>query len=101
MTEVNRRGVRARQAIARELIRQLKDKPCAVCGIQYPPYVMQFNHVRGVKSYNIGAMQSYSLTRIIEEAAKCEVVCANCHAELTHQGQLDGTTKRGGRKAQD
>lgn len=25
--------------------------------------------------------------RILEEASKCDVVCANCHAERTYQGK--------------
>ena len=67
------------------IIREAKDRPCADCGIQYPYYVMQFDHVRGEKKFNIGGGWNNSIEAILEEIDKCEVVCANCHAERTYQ----------------
>ena len=74
----------------RELLREAKAKPCADCGIQYPYYVMQFDHLPGFEKTvtpsqlpNIG-----SVRRFKEEVAKCEVVCANCHAERTYTRSL-------------
>ncbi|MEV1110084.1 hypothetical protein AB0I95_15785 [Micromonospora sp. NPDC049751] len=69
------------------LVRQAKSKPCADCNVQYPPYVMQFDHVRGEKSFNIGefAGRNISIARMLAEMDLCEVVCANCHAERTHR----------------
>ncbi len=70
----------------REIIRSAKSRPCADCGEQYPYYVMQFDHVRGKKEFNIGAIgPTASRSRLLEEIEKCEVVCANCHAERSHQ----------------
>ncbi len=66
-----------------------KDLPCADCGVKYPPYVMQFDHVRGDKSFNIGSNTGKNFKVLADEIAKCEVVCANCHAERTH-----GPTRR-------
>jgi len=62
-----------------------KDVPCADCGNKYPPYVMDFDHVRGVKSFSI-AQTSYTkpLRDLKREIEKCEVVCANCHRIRTH-----------------
>lgn len=68
-----------------ELFRSLKSKPCADCGVSYGPHVMDFDHVRGEKEYNIGNMQHYSLQRLLDEIAKCDLVCANCHRERTYQ----------------
>ena len=66
------------------VIRQ-KCKPCVDCGIQYNPWQMQFDHIKGSKVDNIGSMQArYSYKRIQEEIDKCDVVCANCHANRTH-----------------
>ena len=62
----------------------MKDRPCADCGIQYPSWVMQFDHVRGEKKFDIAQASSASEKRLLEEIAKCEVVCANCHAERTY-----------------
>ena len=76
------RIVRRRDEVGR-IKREAKDVPCADCGIKYPYYVMQFDHVRGVKLFNLGNTNS-GIKKVIEEIAKCEVVCANCHMERTH-----------------
>ena len=67
------------------LIRGLKNNtPCTDCGKQYPYYVMQFDHVRGNKMFNIADNnQWWSKNRVLAEIEKCEIVCANCHAERT------------------
>ena|SRR4030042_15749 len=68
-----------------EYIKGEKDKPCADCKIKYPPYVMQFDHVRGRKGFTIGShYMKKTMEQIKNEIAKCEVVCANCHAKRTH-----------------
>ncbi len=65
-------------------LNEQKSKPCADCGVQYPPYVMQFDHVRGVKVGSLGVLRrTVGMARLVIEIAKCEVVCANCHAERT------------------
>lgn len=70
----------------REFIRQYKEShPCTDCGIQYPFYVMQFDHLRD-KTMHVGVMVNLgNLNKIKDEIAKCEVVCANCHFERTFQ----------------
>jgi len=74
-------------------IRQAKQKPCVDCDVEYPWYVMQFDHVpeRGDKSFGLGYGQhgTHSLKIIDAEIAKCDVVCANCHAERTHNRIID------------
>jgi len=45
---------------------------------------MQFDHVRGVKSFGIGGRVTSRVETLAAEIAKCDVVCANCHAERTH-----------------
>lgn len=61
-------------------------KPCADCGISYPPYVMQFDHIVDGKRGNVADMarSGFSIENLQAEIAKCELVCANCHAERTH-----------------
>jgi hypothetical protein len=80
--ETNKR-VRAEM---RQFVRSAKDRPCADCGLSYPYYVMQFDHV-GEKQFTIGRYSngSTSYQRMVREVEKCEVVCANCHAERTFQ----------------
>lgn len=66
----------------------LKQKPCMDCGIQYPPYVMDFDHRdRKAKIAGINQMinvHSYSKKKILEEIDKCDLVCANCHRIRTY-----------------
>jgi len=62
----------------------LKQHPCSDCK-ETDPVVLEFDHVRGKKLCNLSAMAqaAYSIRRIDEEIAKCEVVCANCHRRRT------------------
>lgn len=77
---------RPRSWTNRGLIREAKSVPCSDCGIQYPYYVMEFDHVRGEKKFNIGALGVNSKTSVLmEEIQKCDVVCCNCHAERSYQ----------------
>ncbi len=80
----------------RAAVREAKDKPCADCGIHYPYYVMEFDHLdSGAKHFNISAgVTCASYDRIIAEIAKCEVVCANCHAERTHRRRQEQLPER-------
>lgn len=68
----------------RKYVQELKSKtPCTDCGTQYPYYVMEFDHLRD-KSFTIATLANVnSLEHLIEEIAKCEIVCANCHKQRT------------------
>lgn len=83
----NRQRTRDRHAKRTEFVNRLKMKPCADCGVQYNPWVMQFDHVRGDKVTCVSRMRqlSFSIDEIKAEVAKCEVVCSNCHHERTHK----------------
>lgn len=69
----------------RNLVKTGKDKPCTDCGKKYPYYTMQYDHARGVKKYEMSTIFRRSTKIILEEIAKCDVVCANCHTERTYQ----------------
>jgi hypothetical protein len=47
---------------------------------------MQFDHINDDKEYNISMMRRrrMAFAKIVKEMDKCEVVCANCHAERTN-----------------
>ena len=53
--------------------------PCADCGQQYPHYVTDFDHVRGVKRAKVAECTNCSWRVFLEELIKCDLVCANCH----------------------
>lgn len=92
LANVKKRNSR-RKAEIEERLRNLKSNtPCMDCKEQYPFYVMQFDHVRGVKSINLSQVSSnqWSDDRLQEEIDKCEIVCANCHAQRTYERSHDG-----------
>lgn len=74
----------------RKVIKTAKDVPCDDCKVEYPSYVMDFHHVRGVKLFTIGPVAgnaSVSMESLLQEIAKCVVICANCHRIRTHAEQ--------------
>lgn len=76
----------ARYSRTRAILEESKNKPCMDCGIQYPFYVMQFDHRDPtLKLFSLGREAwKYSVEKIKTEIDKCDVVCSNCHAERTH-----------------
>lgn len=67
-------------------INALKSKPCLDCGLIYPSYVMDFDHVNNDKIDSVSTLlRKGCYTKALEEAKKCEAVCANCHRERTHR----------------
>lgn len=83
---------KARRDKHQTIINKAKDVPCADCGVKYPPYVMDFDHVRGQKEFQIGGSLHIGTARLLAEIDKCDVVCSNCHRGRTfRRGQQDGT----------
>lgn len=87
----NKKAILAQQKTLRDnkraFVAAFKNSPCLDCDGEFPPYVMEFDHVRGRKILAISTMvsRSFSLDAIRKEIAKCDVVCANCHRERTHK----------------
>jgi hypothetical protein len=68
-----------------DFVRELKSVPCRDCGIQYPYYVMDFDHLED-KTFNLGsAFNRFGREKLLNEIAKCEIVCSNCHRERTYE----------------
>jgi hypothetical protein len=68
----------------REAIRKLKSKPCMDCGVQYPYYVMDFDH-KGDKVAKVSFLSKGApMEVVLKEIAKCDLVCANCHRIRTY-----------------
>lgn len=67
---------------------------CLDCGYRADPVALQFDHVRGQKLFNIGHEPTRTWPVMEAEIAKCEVVCANCHAIRTHKRRLEARQKR-------
>lgn len=56
---------------------------CAECGYNAHAMALDFDHVRGDKSFGIGANISRSMSALLAELKKVRVVCANCHRVAT------------------
>ncbi|KKM20363.1 hypothetical protein LCGC14_1646200 [marine sediment metagenome] len=61
--------------------------PCEDCGCN-DPRVLDFDHVRGEKSFNLKEAKTRPMAVILAEIKKCAVVCANCHRIRT-QDRID------------
>ena len=65
----------------RDYVRKVKSGPCVDCGQTFHYCVMDFDHVRGKKSFGLATV-SYacrSIEIVMREIAKCDLVCSNCH----------------------
>lgn len=62
----------------------VKHNPCKDCGL-VDPIVMEFDHIGDDKEHNVSRMvdDGYAWSKILQEIAKCEMVCANCHRRRT------------------
>lgn len=70
-----------------DMVNSIKAAPCSDCRVSYSPWIMQFDHLDGkAKIDNVASMihDLKSEAAILNEIAKCELVCANCHADRTH-----------------
>ena len=78
---INAKG-RARAKEKRDWIREYKkDKSCFKCGYNKHIDILEFHHLRDKKGI-ISSMKFHSKKRIIEEMAKCILICPNCHRWL-------------------
>jgi hypothetical protein len=86
---VNRRSKERRAELKGYVTAYLLEHPCVDCG-EPDPIVLEFDHVRGEKLYNVGDIprQACGMATLLAEIAKCEVRCANCHRRATHARRL-------------
>ena len=81
-----RESKNAFRAKRRSWLRELKTgRPCSDCGQVFPPEAMEWDHIPGTDK--LGELSTTFVSRsrklILEEIAKCDLVCANCHAIRT------------------
>ncbi len=71
----------------REQVQDLKESmPCMDCGIFYPYFALEFDHILGKKVMGINSIvKRRGINTVLEEISKCEVVCRNCHAFRTQK----------------
>lgn len=61
---------------------------CQMCGYSRHPRALQFDHLRD-KLGNVSDLvrSDYGEKTVWAEIEKCQVLCANCHAEVTASRQ--------------
>lgn len=73
-----------RRSNKRKLVEHFGGK-CVWCGYSKSYSALQFHHTDNNKEFGISADgMTRSLEKLIAEASKCVLICANCHAE--HHG---------------
>jgi hypothetical protein len=68
--------------------RALKRAACSDCGGRFHHAAMEWDHrVPETKSDDVSSMvgKTHSKRQILAEIAKCDLVCANCHAVRTYE----------------
>lgn len=78
------RRIRMYQIRRGQVLEYLKVNPCVDCK-ESDPIVLEFDHVRGEKLFNISdGMKHMKPEKLFwSEIAKCDVRCANCHKRKT------------------
>lgn len=79
MAQIRARTKRRQEATKAFVLEYLRDHPCVDCG-ETDLVVLEFDHLRDNVSRLVATAE---LWRVVEEIAKCEVVCANCHRRRT------------------
>jgi len=87
VTVVLERNEKRRQERFSFLRKYFGDHPCVDCG-ELDIRVLEFDHVKGNKIAAVSSLISHNRNwgKVLEEIAKCEVRCANCHKKKTHRG---------------
>jgi hypothetical protein len=77
---------RRKQAViierAEYLVGFLRAHPCADCG-EDDPTVLEFDHLRDKRFELAKGIRDRNWQDVLDEIAKCDVVCANCHRRRT------------------
>lgn len=85
--------VTRRQQATLAWLRELREVPCMDCGGIFPPHVMDFDHRDPkAKLFSLAADKVLLKNRTLLEleAAKCDVVCGNCHRIRTAVQRANG-----------
>ena len=80
------KAMRRKNALAAEraayLVEFFRERACVDCG-ELDPLVLEFDHL-GDKKFDISrGLRDRNWQALLDEIAKCDVVCANCHRRRT------------------
>ncbi len=78
-----------RIALKKRLV-EIKGGCCEICGYNKSIKALQFHHRNPKeKDFNIGGYtgsKNVNIQKAFEEVKKCQLLCANCHAEIHEMG---------------
>ena len=63
-----------------------EDQGCFDCGLDYPHFVLEFDHRPGERKFGnvYHVLKKYGSDKAWAEVKKCDVVCSNCHKLRTY-----------------
>lgn len=75
-----------RSKVVRYVQEYKQERGCMDCKVMYPYWILQLDRRPGEgKVSNVAALiKTVSFEEVKAEITKCDVVCANCHADRTH-----------------
>jgi transposase len=90
-------AVSRRRRRVKELLVEEAGGRCRICGYDRHPGALHFHHLDPEeKAFHLSlGGQTRSLAKVREEAAKCVLLCSNCHAEV-EAGIVQVDRERGG-----
>jgi hypothetical protein len=99
-----KRGRKYREEMRQFINRYKEERGCQDCRDEgypgmHPYYVLDADHVRGEKKSELSRMnRTHSREEILEELAKCDIVCANHHRVRTHNRRMIKLEIKAGRE---
>ena len=88
---------RSKTNMRRRHLNKIKtESACMDCGENYPHFVMDLDHRPGtLKKFNVSNLNLFSsMEEFLDEIAKCDIVCANCHRLRTWTRQSESPHPR-------
>ena len=98
--EENRTNLREKHRAIKSAVVDALGGTCHDCGGKFHPACFDFDHIEpSEKSANVSQLCGSSFDRAMQEAAKCELVCANCHRIRTTKSEKVSSKIRSSRRS--
>lgn len=69
-------------------IKALRQLPCAVCGLQYPPHLMEIDHTEPQELKLGESYRKHGWSGLTKNMWDTVVLCALCHKDITYKRTL-------------
>lgn len=76
-----------RRRLQMDLVNRIRALPCSSCGGSFPACAMEFDHREGSQKLGLVSLMAgrVPIKVLLEEIAKCDIVCTNCHRDRSFQ----------------